>query len=201
MTIYNSSNALASIVLKTLDSTSISDQLSDEASGNQVGWHDVSLAKDSKIESEALRNHVRKSLLPESVSPFIWSGSSSTGVQIKPLSTTEIPLQICVFSPGTYDLSNYVLNWNLQPVKDHENVGERIQSSGTSLGYPYYLTVLPSDWFWFVCLALLFLGVTEGGPPCSYFCKFGMYIIPSMYLLLLFFSQNRNRKKKELVMY
>ncbi|KAJ6870761.1 trafficking protein particle complex subunit 8 isoform X1 [Populus alba x Populus x berolinensis] len=145
MTIYNSSNALASIVLKTLDSTSISDQLSDEASGNQVGWHDVSLAKDSKIESEALRNHVRKSLLPESVSPFIWSGSSSTGVQIKPLSTTEIPLQICVFSPGTYDLSNYVLNWNLQPVKDHENVGERTQSSGTSLGYPYYLTVLPSD--------------------------------------------------------
>lgn len=145
MTIYNSSNALASIVLKTLDSTSISDQLSDEASGNQVGWHDVSLAKDSKIESEALRNHVRKSLLPESVSPFIWSGSSSTEVQIKPLSTTEIPLQICVFSPGTYDLSNYVLNWNLQPVKDHENVGERTQSSGTSLGYPYYLTVLPSD--------------------------------------------------------
>ncbi|XP_024443485.1 uncharacterized protein LOC7469943 isoform X4 [Populus trichocarpa] len=145
MTIYNSSNALASIILKTLDSTSISDQLSDEASGNQVGWHDVSLAKDSKIESDALRNHVRKSLLPESVSPFIWSGSSSTGVQIKPLSTTEIPLQICVFSPGTYDLSNYVLNWNLIPVNDHESVGERIQSSGTSLGYPYYLTVLPSD--------------------------------------------------------
>ncbi|KAL9373909.1 hypothetical protein Peur_033529 [Populus x canadensis] len=145
MTIYNSSNALASIILKTLDSTSISDQLSDEASGNQVGWHDVSLAKDSKIESDALRNHVRKSLLPESVSPFIWSGSSSTGVQIKPLSTTEIPLQICVFSPGTYDLSNYVLNWNLLPVNDHESVGERIQSSGTSLGYPYYLTVLPSD--------------------------------------------------------
>jgi hypothetical protein len=145
MTIYNSSNALASIILKTLDSTSISDQLSDEASGNQVGWHDVSLAKDSKIESDALRNHVRKSLLPESVSPFIWSGSSSTGVQIKPLSTTEIPLQICVFSPGTYDLSNYVLNWNLLPVNDHESVGERIKSSGTSLGYPYYLTVLPSD--------------------------------------------------------
>lgn len=187
MTIYNSSNALASIILKTLDSTSISDQLSDEASGNQVGWHDVSLAKDSKIESDALRNHVRKSLLPESVSPFIWSGSSSTGVQIKPLSTTEIPLQICVFSPGTYDLSNYVLNWNLIPVNDHESVGERIQSSGTSLGYPYYLTVLPSDWFWFVCLALLFLGVTEDGPSCSYFCNLGMYIIPSMYLLLLFF--------------
>ncbi|KAJ6756153.1 TRANSPORT PROTEIN TRAPP [Salix purpurea] len=135
MTIYNSSNARASIVMKTLDSTSISDQLRDETSGNQVGWHDVSLAKD----------HVRKSPLPESVSAFIWSGSSSTRVQLKPLSTTEIPLQICVFSPGIYDLSNYALNWNLQPVDDHEKVGERIQSSGTSLGYPCYLTVLPSD--------------------------------------------------------
>jgi hypothetical protein len=52
-----------------------------------------------------------------------------------------------------------------------------------------------------VCLALLLLGVTEGGPYCSYFCNFGMYIIPSMYLLLIiFFSQNRNRKK-EVVMY
>ena len=145
MTIYNSSNARAWIVMKTLDSTSISDQLRDETSGNQVGWHAVSLAKDIKVESDALRNHVRKSLLPESVSAFIWSGSSSTRVQLKPLSTTEIPLQICVFSPGIYDLSNYVLNWNLQPVDDHENVGERIQSSGTSLGYPCYLTVLPSD--------------------------------------------------------
>ncbi|KAJ6316520.1 hypothetical protein OIU78_019740 [Salix suchowensis] len=37
MTIYNSSNARASIVMKTLDSTSISDQLRDETSGNQVG--------------------------------------------------------------------------------------------------------------------------------------------------------------------
>ncbi|KAJ6749938.1 hypothetical protein OIU85_000554 [Salix viminalis] len=145
MTIYNSSNARASIVMKTLDSTSISDQLRDETSGNQVGWHDVSLAKDNKMESDAPRNHVRKSLLPESVSAFIWSGSSSTRVQLKPLSTTEIPLQICVFSPGIYDLSNYALNWNLQPVDDHEKVGERIQSSGTSLGYPCYLTVLPSD--------------------------------------------------------
>lgn len=52
-----------------------------------------------------------------------------------------------------------------------------------------------------MCLALLFLGVTEGGPPCSYFCKFGMYIIPSMYLLLLFFHKIEIEKKKKLVMY
>ncbi|CAK7342057.1 unnamed protein product [Dovyalis caffra] len=148
MTIYNSSNALASIDIKTLGTTSIGDPSSDATaatSGNQVGWHDVSLSNDVKIAPDALRTHVRKSLSSESVSPFIWSGSSSTRVQLKPLSSTEIPLQICVFSPGTYDLSNYVLNWNLQPVNGHKNVGDRIQSSGTISGYPNYLTVLPSD--------------------------------------------------------
>ncbi|KAL1196583.1 hypothetical protein V5N11_031047 [Cardamine amara subsp. amara] len=73
--------------------------------------------------------------------PFIWSGLSSTKVQIQPLSTTEIPLQISVFSPGIYDLSSYKLNWELS---GHENASSST-SSGTCQGYPYYLTVLQSE--------------------------------------------------------
>ncbi|XP_048236072.1 trafficking protein particle complex subunit 8 isoform X2 [Ricinus communis] len=148
MPVYNSSDAVASVAINTLDSTSGNGQLSDASavtSRNQTGWHHLSLENDIKIISDVPETNVARLQSPESVSPFIWSGSSSTRIQLEPLSSTEIPLQICVFSPGTYDLSNYVLNWNLQPVNNEGNVGETTQISGTSPGYPYYLTVLPSD--------------------------------------------------------
>ncbi|XP_058003343.1 uncharacterized protein LOC110666076 isoform X2 [Hevea brasiliensis] len=148
MIIYNASDAVASVGINTHDSPGGNVQLSDGntvASGNQAGWHSLSPVDDIKINSDVLGSNVGKSQSPESVSPFIWSGTSSTRVQLEPMSSTEIPLQICVFSPGTYDLSNYVLNWNLLHVNNEENVGKTKQTSGTSPGYPYYLTVLPSD--------------------------------------------------------
>ncbi|XP_050228133.1 uncharacterized protein LOC126677515 [Mercurialis annua] len=149
MTIYNSSDAIASVAINTLDSASGNGQSSSSnavTSGNQTGWHSLSLETDTKkILSDVVGASVPRSPSPESVSPFIWSGSSSTRVRLEPMSSTEIPLQICVFSPGTYDLSNYALNWNLQPAKKDGNVGETTQTSGSSPGYPYYLTVLPSD--------------------------------------------------------
>ena len=147
MTIYNSSNVAASVHINTLD-FSVNDTTSVQSptsSGNQVGWHDISLVTDIKVTSDALGARFGKPPSLDSVSPFIWSASSSTKARIEPMSTVEIPLQICVFSPGTYDLSNYVLNWNLLLPNGDRNldVGTR-QSSGTCHGYPYCLTVLQS---------------------------------------------------------
>lgn len=153
MTIRNSSNAIASIQISTFDSSNSTNQSSDSTelqsglpSGNEGGWHDVSLVNDADVKSDALGTRVGKSLSPDtqSVSPFIWSGTSSTRVELEPMSTTEIPLQICVFSPGTYDVSNYVLHWNLLPSNEQGTSGGSKQTSGTCSGYPYYLTVLQS---------------------------------------------------------
>ncbi|KAH7554180.1 hypothetical protein JRO89_XS12G0127000 [Xanthoceras sorbifolium] len=152
MTIYNSSDAAVSIRVNTFDSTSSSGQSSDAAAlesavptGNQSGWHEVPVLNDIKAKSEVLGTQVGKSSLSlESVFPFIWSGSSATSVQLGPMSTAEIPMQVCIFSPGTYNLSNYALNWNLLPVSGEGKESETRQSSGTCHGYPYHLTVLQS---------------------------------------------------------
>ncbi|XP_024028403.1 trafficking protein particle complex subunit 8 isoform X3 [Morus notabilis] len=149
MTIYNSSNAIASVHINTLDSSgNSSDATSDQSatsSSNQVGWHDVSLVTDIKVTSDVLGARFGKPPTLDSVSPFIWSASSSTRVLIEPMTAVEIPLKICVFSPGTYDLSNYLLHWNLVPPNGKQNLDEGIrQSSGTCQGYLYYLTVLQS---------------------------------------------------------
>ncbi|KAA8518448.1 hypothetical protein F0562_015922 [Nyssa sinensis] len=148
MTIRNSSDAIASIRISTFDSIPGGSPLSDATSvppGNQAGWHDISLLNDIKVTSEVLGTRVGKSQLAECASPFIWSGSSSTRVKLEPMSTIELPLQICVFSPGTYDLSNYNLHWNLLFSDDEGNRGAGIrESSGTCTGHPYNLTVLQS---------------------------------------------------------
>lgn len=149
MTIYNSSDAVASLHVNTLDwSGNSSEATSDQSpatSSNDVGWHDVSLVTDIKVTSDVIGARFGKPLSFDSVSPFIWSASSSTRARIEPMSSVEIPLQICVFSPGTYDLSNYLLHWNLLLPNGEENLdaGTR-QSSGTCRGYPYLLTVLQS---------------------------------------------------------
>ncbi|KAF7127493.1 hypothetical protein RHSIM_Rhsim11G0045100 [Rhododendron simsii] len=134
MTIHNSSNEVASIRIDTSDSTSSSNTTASAPSGNEEGWHDISLLNDVKVSS------IGKPPSQECVSPFIWSGASSTHIKLEPMSTTEIPLQLCVFSPGTYDLSNYVLHWTLLP-SDDQGAGTR-QSSGSCQGHPYCLTVL-----------------------------------------------------------
>ncbi|XP_022745163.1 trafficking protein particle complex subunit 8-like isoform X2 [Durio zibethinus] len=152
MTINNSSDAVASVHIKTFDSPSSSNQPIDAAASqsglppeNQAGWCDVPVVNDMKIiTTDALATCSTKSAFLESVSQFIWSGSSSTNLILQPRSTAEIPLQICVFAPGIYDLSNYVLNWNLIPISDEENQGEANKASGVCQGYPYYLTVLQS---------------------------------------------------------
>lgn len=140
MTLYNSSDLSASIFIHTLDSIPSTSQLSEVMAGspgNQAGWYDTSLLNDIKVTSDVLGMKVGKPPSLDSVSQFIWSGSSSTKVEVEPMSTAVVPLQICVFSPGTYDLSNYALHWNLLSSKDEG-------SHGKCPGSPYYLTVLQS---------------------------------------------------------
>ncbi|XP_020877887.1 trafficking protein particle complex subunit 8 isoform X1 [Arabidopsis lyrata subsp. lyrata] len=139
MVIRNTSEGLSSVTINT------NDCLPDAAaptssSGNQSGWRYVpTVTEEMKLTSDVMGSRLGKPPSSmESSPPFIWSGLSSTKVQIQPLSTTEIPLQISVFSPGIYDLSSYKLNWELS---EHESA----TSSGTCQGYPYYLTVLQSE--------------------------------------------------------
>ncbi|GMH29958.1 hypothetical protein Nepgr_031801 [Nepenthes gracilis] len=149
MTIHNSLDAALSVHINTYDKTasSITSQSSDSTgitSENKTGWHDLSLANDVKQSSDILGSQFAKQVSPESVSPFIWSGSSSTSVDLGPLSTAEVPLQICMFAPGVYDISSYQLNWNLH-VSNNQSPGTLSeQSLGTCAGSPFYLTVLQS---------------------------------------------------------
>ncbi|KAE9446343.1 hypothetical protein C3L33_21763, partial [Rhododendron williamsianum] len=71
MTIHNSSNEVASIRIETSDSTSSSNTTASVPSGNEEGWHDISLLNDVKVSS------IGKPPSQECVSPFIWSGASS----------------------------------------------------------------------------------------------------------------------------
>lgn len=138
LVIRNTSDGLSSVSFNTLDS--VQDAAAPApSSGNQSGWRYVpDLTEEMKLTSDVMGSRLGKpSSSMESSPPFIWSGLSSTKVEIQPLSTTEIPLQISVFAPGIYNLSSYKLTW--------ERSGREDASSGTCQGYPYYLTVLPSE--------------------------------------------------------
>lgn len=135
--IHNSSETVTLVRIESSDLTSVS--RTSGHPGNDIGWHDISLVNDIKTSSNVVRNKQEQ----EQVSSFIWSGASSTETTLKPKSTTEIPLQICVFSPGTYDLSSYILHWSLLKSRD-EGVNTR-PSSGKCQGHPYYLMVLQSS--------------------------------------------------------
>lgn len=149
MTIYNSSDGVASVRIGTFDSVNSADHLNDGTavssaypSGDQAGWHDASIVDEIKVTSDVHGARVGKSLSLDSVPPFIWSGTSSTRIKLGPKSASEIPLQICVFSPGIYNLSNYALHWRLLTSDDSGDQEGTSQSSGTCQGYPYYLIVL-----------------------------------------------------------
>jgi hypothetical protein len=149
MTLHNSSDSAASVRIDTHDASS------QNPVNEQVGWHDLSqpptdpkvAAGSSDISSTTRKSPPPPVVVPHEEScaspPFIWSGSSSTRVKLEPRSTNEIPLVICVFSPGTYDLSNYDVDWSLvlpSSTDGYDDVaGKR---HGSCQGHPYYLTVL-----------------------------------------------------------
>lgn len=149
ITIYNSWDVSVSVRISTFDS--IPPGLSSTSSSvlaSEAGWQDMSSTNELKLTTSITGSGsgIRRSTSPECVPPFIWSGASSTCVELEPKSTTEVPLLICVFSPGIHDLSNYALHWNIQSSADYRDVedGERV-FSGTCDGHPYYLTVLQHE--------------------------------------------------------
>ncbi|KAM7264486.1 hypothetical protein ACFE04_002169 [Oxalis oulophora] len=150
MTLSNSWDSKISVHIKTVDrpNSNMTAQQSPAASANKSGWHDLPQHNEIKVTSDVLGIANRVETAPlESAPPYIWSGSSSTRIQLDPLSTTEIPITICIFSPGTHDLSSYVLSWKLiesNDLKIKKITGQQHQSSGTCHGYPYHLTVLQS---------------------------------------------------------
>ncbi|KAJ8426195.1 hypothetical protein Cgig2_008912 [Carnegiea gigantea] len=146
--IHNSLDAPISVRVNTGDSspsTSHSGHPSGVASENQTGWHDISLSNEIKVTSDPLgiTRSVRQ-LPANSVGPYVWCGSSSTKVQLAPLSTVEVPVQLSVFTPGTYDISNYQLHWELLQSESEARDADSRPSSGTYPGQSFYLTVLQS---------------------------------------------------------
>ncbi|KAJ3669964.1 hypothetical protein LUZ60_010288 [Juncus effusus] len=111
------------------DSTNSTDFLT-----KQAGWSDVSLAND--IKKIASPRKIIKFQKPtcESAPPFVWCGPSSVPVKVAPGGTIRVSLKVCVFAPGTYNLSNYELSWKDELIEERE--------TGTGKGHPFYLTVL-----------------------------------------------------------
>ncbi|KAE9585345.1 putative tetratricopeptide-like helical domain, TRAPP II complex, Trs120, TRAPP III complex, Trs85 [Lupinus albus] len=150
MRLYNSSGATVFLRIDTSDSAGIGghtnsfNAVQSAIPDTQAGWHYVPPVDELKVTtSKVLETQPSKALPLESVSPFVWSGSSSTNLHLEPMSSVEIPLQICVFIPGTYDLSNYTLSWKL-PSKVQGDSNETNLRSGKCQGYKHYLTVLQS---------------------------------------------------------
>lgn len=146
--VHNSLDAPISVRVNTGDSspsTSHSGHPSGVASENQTGWHDISLSNEIKVTLDPLgiTRSVRQ-LPANSVGPYVWCGSSSTKVQLVPLSTVEVPVQLSVFTPGTYDISNYQLHWELLQSESEAPDADSMPSSGTYPGQSFYLTVLQS---------------------------------------------------------
>lgn len=133
MTLHNSSNFSASVRINTFDSPPGSG-----SSGNRVGWHDMS-SPPIEIRVPPSESGTAKAAVLESVPPFIWTGLSTTHVKLEPNSTTEIGLLVTTFAPGTYDLSNYTLHWNLVGC---DGVREK---EGVCGGHPFYLTILREE--------------------------------------------------------
>ncbi|KAG6427590.1 hypothetical protein SASPL_111836 [Salvia splendens] len=147
MTVYNSLEDAVSVRINTLDSLPRSNSITKTASvsGYEYGWHDISHLTDAKVTPDSMGGRVGKALSPESVSSFIWSGSCSTRINLEPLSSAEVPLQISVFCEGTFDLSNYSLQWNLRAGDGGDDGNESRVRSGSCHGRPYHITVLQKE--------------------------------------------------------
>lgn len=141
--VHSSCHAVVTIRLITSDAMPVKNQFNEavklsDSSSNGSGWHDISLVNDIKVISSG---HRQKESAVESLPPFVWCATSSTKLNLEPLRTTEIPLKVCLFTPGTYDLSNYEFHWELKPP---EGITDDMKTwtSGTVRGYPFYLTAL-----------------------------------------------------------
>ncbi|CAN6466715.1 unnamed protein product [Victoria cruziana] len=152
VTVQNSSDAVAFIGLVMFNQAENEAQLADvgrlSGASQEEGWHEISLGNSGKVLSDLLaQSSPSRKQCYKSIFPYVWTGSSSTKVKLEPLSSAVIPLNLCIFAPGVYDLSNYELQWDIKPCNDGNN-GQRPHSSkstsGTSPGHPFFLTALQS---------------------------------------------------------
>ncbi|ERN15998.1 hypothetical protein AMTRI_Chr11g151670 [Amborella trichopoda] len=147
LTIRNSSDYIASVSINTSDDIPFPSQQSDPSQTSHVGWHDISLSNGGKVPSDiqGQRNTSTRTSVDSSL-PFLWCASSSTKIKLEPMSSMVVPVRICVMAPGTYDLSNYTINWKLRFGTEENSVSGLLgRSWGTSPGHPFYLTVLQSS--------------------------------------------------------
>ncbi|OEL35037.1 Trafficking protein particle complex subunit 8 [Dichanthelium oligosanthes] len=110
----------------------------------QGGWHDVSLQNDIKAISSAKGTHHEKQS-SKSISPYVWCSLSSAQIELQPDSCARVPLKVCIFAPGTYNFSNYELQWKVHRPSEGAQVDENENGSlGGGQGHPFYVTVLQS---------------------------------------------------------
>uniref|UniRef100_A0A0E0KJW9 Trafficking protein particle complex subunit 8 n=1 Tax=Oryza punctata TaxID=4537 RepID=A0A0E0KJW9_ORYPU len=141
LVIHNSGQHNISARVVTYDSVPDKSQTVNmqDSNSNQGGWYDVSLENDIKAISTAKGTHYQKQS-SESISPFVWCSLSSAQVELKPDTSTKVPLKVCIFMPGTYNFSNYQLQWKVHS-SEVGQVDEN-QRSGGGQGHPFYVSVL-----------------------------------------------------------
>lgn len=114
-----------------------------DPSSVQGGWYDVSLENDIKAISSAKgTQHEKQS--SKSISPYVWCSLSSAQIELQPDSCARVPLKVCIFAPGTYNFSNYELQWKVHPSEGAQVDESKNGSSGSGQGHPFYVTVLQS---------------------------------------------------------
>ncbi|CAN6291607.1 unnamed protein product [Urochloa humidicola] len=108
------------------------------------GWYDVSLETDIKAISSAKgTRHEKQS--SKSISPYVWCSLSSAQIELQPDSCARVPLKLCIFAPGTYNFSNYELQWRVHPSSEGAQVDEIENGlTGGGQGHPFYVTFLQS---------------------------------------------------------
>lgn len=153
--LHNSSTTAASVKVVIPDGTPalLGESSDDSSSHGQGGWQDVPLTSDpltSALEGARPRKP------PQSGGdgqPFAWCRSSSSQLVLEPTSTVEVPMRVCIFSPGMHDLSNFELHWSLRVGEADPGTEDRRRSlSGMSRARPFYLTARQAV-NWFPCLA------------------------------------------------
>lgn len=141
--IHNSATHKSLVRVVTFDVMPEKNQTAQDSTSAQGGWYDVSLENDIKTISNAKSTHQEKQS-SKSVSPYVWCSLSSVQIELQPDSSARVPLEVCIFAPGTYNFSNYELQWKVHPSKEPRVEGSEKWPSAGGQGHPFYVTVLQS---------------------------------------------------------
>ena len=114
----------------------LSDQNDDQALPNygQGGWQNDALQVGPRLKKPSTM--LSSSLSEGNGQPFAWCRSSSSSLNLEPMSAVELPMRVCLFSAGVHDLSNLEMHWSVEGSEDKRLF------SGMSRGRPFYLTAI-----------------------------------------------------------